>query len=179
MFVMSSNEPKDFTKELSENGIQGFFVLTRDGHPLLERYYVKELNSAKDNSFLIAGFLAAISRFAAEVIPGLLSDIGFHTTRLHLEFTNELLLVLMYDEALLQDMSVRDARILMKGTLANLKIVLEMYLGSEIQTEETYNPLKIDNLRNSLISLKENVDHLLEKSFKEVKEGLNTTAIFE
>ena len=176
---MSSNDLKDYTKELSEYGIQGFFILTRDGHPLLERYYVQELSTTKDNSFLIAGFLSAITRFAAEVIPGLLSDIGFHTTRLHLEFTNELLLVLMYDEALLQEMTVRDARILMKGTLANLKLVLEIYLGSEVQTEETYNPLKIDNLRNNLIAIKDKVDQILEKSYREAKDGLNTTISFE
>ena len=79
-------------------GIEGFLILTRNGIPVLERFYNEKESYILCDSVLTAWFLSALTRFIDDHVAGLLSDIGIHVYRLFFDYNEDLLFVIVYDE---------------------------------------------------------------------------------
>ena len=185
---MDSSIPFDKSTKIRDDlanfGIFGLYILTREGLPLVERYY-KNLpgQSQKDgqntafgsDSLLVAGFFSAIAKFASEKISGLLSDIGFHTIRLFFDFTEELIIILVFDEMKLQMVPFYEVRTICKGTVSQVKQIFETYFGDEKGSEKshlskiTHNMADLERVRENFSKLYPQIDRILHKSFREVK----------
>ncbi|MHA2365850.1 MAG: hypothetical protein ACXAC7_17965 [Candidatus Hodarchaeales archaeon] len=158
---------KDYAGELAAQGVQGLFVITKDGIPVVERYYQEAEMFQQDHSYLVGGFFSALAKFASELTQGsLLSDVGFHTIRIYIDHTLEILFLLVFDETRLQQLATEDVRVLLKGTLASVKSVFQAYFGEE-EMNALKNPLEFKNLRDTLENLGETLDRMLYESYNE------------
>ncbi len=158
---------KDLSETLVSHGVQGLFVITKDGIPVVERFYKKENNFKAEHSYLVGGFFSALAKFANELTEGsLLSDVGFSTIRIHIEFTPEILFLLVFDESKLQGMTTDIVRMLLKGTLSSVKSVFQAYFG-ETELADLKNPIEFNNLRNVLIKMGPTLDKMVLESHVE------------
>lgn len=156
---------------LVDLGIQGFFVFTKQGLPLVERIYDSSLQSnqnsdSDDKAMMLGGFFSAMTSFAREEFSGLLSDIGFHTSRLYIDFTTDLFLVLVFSEERLQNLPVKFVHILLKGTLSAIKSMFLTFLSSQ-DINLLFDPKRVSNLRISLIKMHDDLDKLIIDSYKD------------
>jgi hypothetical protein len=178
---MSGHSPIDkgtqIKADLSDFGIYGLYILTREGLPLVERNYKGDSKTTfGSDSLLVAGFFSAIAKFASEKISGLLSDIGFHTIRLFFDFTEELIFILVFEEMKLQVLPFYDIRMMIKGTTSQIKAIFESYFGEEGSEDSptdieviTKNMKKLEKIRENFSKLYPQIDKLLHKSYREVK----------
>lgn len=162
--------------DLSNFGIYSLYILTREGLPLIERNYKGSSNSTfGSDSLLVAGFFSAIAKFASEKISGLLSDIGFHTIRLFFDFTEELIFILVFEEMKLQELPFYDIRMMIKGTISQIKGIFGSYFGEETSDGEqtdiekiSKNMPELERIRENFKKLYPQIDRILHKSYREV-----------
>lgn len=151
-------------------GINGIFVLTRNGSPLLIRDYRNNLDQEGADLRLI-GFLSAFSRFAFEETDGLISDLGMHTTRLFFDFSEDILYLLSLDELVMQHYPFHQLRTLLKGTLREIKIIERDLFSND---SESVDQLVRDvgyykHLRQTYDELGPHIDTLVLKSYEELR----------
>ena len=127
-------------------GIEGFLILTRNGLPVLERFYNENESYKLGDSVLTAGFLSALTRFIDDHVAGLLSDIGIHVYRLFFDYNEDLLFVIVYDEFKLSNLPHSEFLTLFKGTLSEIKSTFRE-LTTEFDVKSLVdNPFKLDKL---------------------------------
>jgi hypothetical protein len=178
---MSGHSPIDkgtqIKSDLSDFGIYGLYILTREGLPLVERNYKDDTHTTfGSDSLLVAGFFSAIAKFASDKISGLLSDIGFHTIRLFFDFSEDLFFILVFDEMKLQGYPFTDIRTMCKGTTSQIKAIFESYFSEDSSEDEptdiemiSQDMRKLERLRENFSRMYPQVDRILHKSFREVK----------
>ena len=168
---VESNYPVD----LAAHGIVGFFVITTNGMPLIERYYPEEQSMVNYHTDLVGTFFSAIAKLVGEIDNrALLSDIGYHTIRVFLDFTPDLIFLLYFDELKLVNMKITtdDVRILLKGTLSSIKSVFQAFFGEE-EVRTLANPLKFQRLQTALYKQVQIIDKSLLRAHRDVLSIIN------
>ena len=151
-------------KALYEKGIEGFIILTRNGLPVLERFYNESESYKLGDSVLTAGFLSALTRFIDDHVAGLLSDLGMHVYRLFFDYNEDLLFIIVYDEYKLNSLPLSNFLTLFKGTLAEIKstfreLTIEFDIHGMID-----NPFKLDKFSAFLDEVGPKFDRIIYKS---------------
>ena len=149
---------------LYEKGIEGFLILTRNGLPVLERFYNENELYKLGDSVLTAGFLSALTRFIDDHVAGLLSDIGMHVYRLFFDYNDDLLFVLVYDEYKLSSLPLSEFLTLFKGTLSEIKSTFRELTGEFDIKKFVDNPFKLDKFSEFLEELGPKFDRIIYKS---------------
>ena len=114
MNKLTEEKTIEVRKALYESGIEGFLILTRNGLPVLERFYNENESYKLGDSVLTAGFLSALTRFIDDHVAGLLSDLGMHVYRLFFDYNEDLLFILVYDEYKLSSLQFSELLTLFK-----------------------------------------------------------------
>ena len=166
-FLLTDEELKkssDIKKSLLAQGVEGFIILTRNGLPVLERFYNEDEAYKLGDSVLTAGFLSAFTRFVDDHVAGLLSDIGLHTYRLFFDYTEELLFLIIYDEYKLSGLPIQEFLTLFKGSLSEIKSTFRELVAEFPMEELMDNPKKLEKLTAILNSVGPKFDRIINKS---------------
>ena len=151
-------------KALYEQGIEGFIILTRNGLPVLERFYNENESYKLGDSVLTAGFLSALTRFIDDHVAGLLSDIGMHVYRLFFDYNEDLLFLIVYDEYKLSSLPLNEFLTLFKGTLSEIKSTFrELTTDFDIHGMLD-NPFRLDKFSEFLNKIGPTFDRIIFKS---------------
>lgn len=154
----------EIRKALYEAGIEGFIILTRNGLPVLERFYNENESYKLGDSVLTAGFLSALTRFIDDHVAGLLSDVGMHVYRLFFDYNEDLLFLIVYDEYKLSNLPFTELLTLFKGTLSEIKSTFrELTIEFEIH-DMVENPFKLDRFSAFLQTIGPKFDRIIYKS---------------
>ena len=161
---MAEEKTIEVRKALYESGIEGFLILTRNGLPVLERFYNENESYKLGDSVLTAGFLSALTRFIDDHVAGLLSDLGMHVYRLFFDYNEDLLFILVYDEYKLSSLPFSELLTLFKGTLSEIKSTFrELTIEFDIHGMVD-NPFKLDKFSAFLNSIGPTFDRIIYKS---------------
>lgn len=151
-----------------EAGIQGIYVFTQDGLPVLERSYDPKLTNHQDG-MLLGGFLSAIVNFAQSELAGLISDIGVKNHRLYVDYIPGLFFIGLFDEHKLKDVPVMHLHLLLKGIITPIKNLFLMELGDE-EVEALNRPSFLHQYTLKIQSRLEELDNLIYKTYLETLE---------
>ena len=151
-------------KALYERGIEGFLILTRNGLPVLERFYNENESYKLGDSVLTAGFLSALTRFIDDHVAGLLSDIGVHVYRLFFDYNEEMLFIIVYDEYKLSNLPLSEFLTLFKGTLSEIKSTFRELTGEFELKTLVENPFRLDKFSEFLNEIGPKFDRIIFKS---------------
>lgn len=155
----------EIRKQLFECGIEGFLILSRNGLPVLERFYNENQSYKLGDSVLTAGFLSALTRFIDDHVAGLLSDIGVHVYRLFFDYNEDLLFVLVYNEFKLSNLPHSEFLTLFKGTLSEIKSTFrELTTEFDGMRSLVENPFKLDKFSEFLDEIGPQLDRIIYKS---------------
>ncbi len=162
---MSEHEKTvEVRKSLYKSGIEGFIILTRNGLPVLERFYNDNESYKLGDSVLTAGFLSALTRFIDDHVAGLLSDLGMHVYRLFFDYNEDLLFIIVYDEYKLSSLPMLELLTLFKGTLSEIKSTFrELTIEFDIHGLVD-NPFKLDKFSAFLNKIGPTFDRIIYKS---------------
>lgn len=162
--MTESERTIEIRKALYEKGIEGFIILTRNGLPVLERFYNENQDYKLGDSVLTAGFLSALTRFIDDHVAGLLSDIGMHVYRLFFDYNEDLLFLIVYDEYKLNNLPLSEFLTLFKGTLSEIKSSFRELTGEFNLNGLTDNPFKLDKFSEFLEDMGPRFDRIIFKS---------------
>ena len=112
-------------EKIRELGIQGFFIVTDNGLPILDRLYTQEIVNGKVET--ITSMMSTVVKFNHQlVLESLLTDVGLQTSRLYFDFIKEIIFVLVVEEKKLLQYKLVD---ILKGTISNIKSLFQVKFG--------------------------------------------------
>jgi len=155
----------DIMKEL---GIQGFFIVTENGLPILDRMYVEDITSERVEK--LTSMMSTVVRFNHQLVTdGLLTDIGLQTSRVYFDFIKEIIFVLVVEEKTILSFKLLDIQTLLKGAISNIKSLFQVKFG-EISDPDALDVFMLKEIFGEDIITK--VDNMLVSSFTQLRDSL-------
>lgn len=162
----------DYIDELQKLGFQGFFILTKDARPIVFRSYSDLLPPINDkSSHEISGLIATMIQIAGQLSQhlGLLRDVALHTFRLFIDYWDNLIFVLVFDEQHYMDFKTSDVLLLMKGTISLVKESFQIVISES----DTFESTDLLVLQEHISSVLETIDSVLYESYTKMLQTLN------
>lgn len=123
-----SNKMADSAEKIKKLGIHGFFIVTENGLPVLDRMYADNMVDGRVET--LTGMMSTVVKFNHKLVKdGLLSDIGLQTSRIYFDFINSLIFVLVIEEKTILNYKLIDIQTLLKGTISNIKSLFQVKFG--------------------------------------------------
>ena len=159
-------------EKIKELGIQGFFIVTENGLPVLDRVYTTDLTSDKRVETLTS-MMSTVVRFNHQLVQdGLLTDIGLQTSRIYFDFIKEIIFVLVVEEnQALLNYKLIDIQTLLKGTISNIKSLFQVKFG-EIADFDAMDVFMLQEIFGE--DILEKVDKMIISSYTELLKMFNS-----
>lgn len=169
----------DYVKELEKLGFEGFFVFTKNARPILLRSYSDTLPPITDKtSHEIAALISSMIKIAEQLSQhlGLLRDVALHTFRLFIDYWDDIIFVLVFNERHYLEYRTSELLLLMKGTISLVKEIFHVVI-SEAQNFGSQDLLTLPELaeQERFQPILETVDRVLHESYFKMIESLNLT----
>ena len=157
------------TEEIKNLGIQGFFIVTENGLPVLDRLYNADLSSNRVET--LTSMMSTVVKFNHQLVQdGLLTDIGLQTSRIYFDFIKEIIFVLVVEEKTVLNLKLIDIQTLLKGTISNIKSLFQVKFG-DINDPDALDIFMLKEIFGEDILQK--VDSMILSSFNELIESLD------
>ena len=157
-------DPKEEIKEL---GIQGFFIVTENGLPVLDRMY--ETGIANGRVEKLTSMMSTVVKFNHQLVQdGLLTDIGLQTSRIYFDFIKEIIFILVVEEKSVLEYKLFNIQTLLKGTISNIKSLFQVKFG-EIEDPNALDIFTLQEIFGN--DIEEKIDKMLLSSFTQLKEA--------
>lgn len=154
-------KPSDKIKEL---GIQGFFIVTENGLPVLDRVYTETIVNGRVET--LTSMMSTVVKFNHQLVQdGLLTDIGLQTKRLYFDFIKEIIFVLVVEEKKVLNYKLIDIQTLLKGTISNIKSLFQVKFG-DLDDPDTLDIFELKEIFGEDIFDK--VDSMILSSFTQL-----------
>ena len=151
--------------ELYKLGIQGFFIVTENGLPILDRIYTDEIAKAGRIETLTS-MMSTVVKFNHQLVQnGLLTDIGLQTSRIYFDFIKEIIFVLMVEEKNVLQYKLLSIQTLLKGTMANVKSLFQAKFG-EIEDPDMLDAFGLKDIFGDDII--DRIDDMILKSYTDL-----------
>jgi hypothetical protein len=155
------NSPNLLSK-FKELGIQGFFIVTDNGLPILDRVYTTEITSSGGVETLTS-MISTVVQFNHKLVQdGLLTDIGLQTSRIYFDFIKEIIFVLLVEEKSLLNYKLLDVQTLLKGTISNIKSLFQVKFG-QISDPDALDIFALKEIFGE--NILEKIDQMIHTSF--------------
>ncbi|MHA2363040.1 MAG: hypothetical protein ACXAC7_03720 [Candidatus Hodarchaeales archaeon] len=167
-------------KEFDSLGILGFFIFTRHATPIILRSYSDQLPPITDEaSYQLSALISSMIQIAEKIVGGsLLRDVALHTSRMFIDYWDELIFVLVYDEPSYMDYRTSDILSLMKGSISLVKDSFQILITETPDFNINEIHVLIDTYRDKFKSLIESIDTVLYNSYFRMLESLNLKPTF-
>ncbi len=146
-------------------GIHGFFIVTENGLPVLDRMYINDMVNGRVET--LTSMMSTVVKFNHQlVLDGLLTDIGLQTTRYYFDFIKELIFVLVVEEKNILNYKLIDIQTLLKGTISNIKSLFQVKFG-EIRDPDALDIFTLKEIFGE--DIMERVDNMILSSFTQLQ----------
>lgn len=154
--------------KIKDLGIQGFFIVTENGLPVLDRLYNEDLSSNRVET--LTSMMSTVVKFNHQLVQdGLLTDIGLQTSRIYFDFIKEIIFVLVVEENKVLNLKLIDIQTLLKGTISNIKSLFQVKFG-DINDPDAMDIFMLQEIFGEDIIQK--VDSMILTSFNKLIETL-------
>lgn len=152
------------SEKIKELGIQGFFIVTENGLPVLDRVYSDNIVNGRVET--LTSMMSTVVKFNHQLVQdGLLTDIGLQTKRLYFDFIKEIIFVLVIEEKTVLNYKLIDIQTLLKGTISNIKSLFQVKFG-DINDPDTLDIFELQEIFGDDITDK--VDSMILSSFTQL-----------
>ena len=157
-------DPKEEIKEL---GIQGFFIVTENGLPVLDRMYETGITNGRVEK--LTSMMSTVVKFNHQLVQdGLLTDIGLQTSRIYFDFIKEIIFILVVEEKSVLEYKLFNIQTLLKGTISNIKSLFQVKFG-EIEDPNALDIFTLQEIFGN--DIEDKIDKMLLSSFTQLKEA--------
>lgn len=155
---------KNLVEKIKLLGIQGFFIVTENGLPVLDRIYTENIVNGRVET--LTSMMSTVVKFNHQLVQdGLLTDIGLQTKRIYFDFVKEIIFVLVVEEKSVLNYKLLDIQTLLKGTISNIKSLFQVKFG-EISDPDALDIFMLKEIFGDDILIK--VDEMLLSSYTQL-----------
>ena len=156
---------KERIEKIRELGIQGFFIVTENGLPVLDRVYTTEIVNGRVET--LTSMMSTVVKFNHQLVQeSLLTDVGLQTSRLYFDFIKEIIFVLVCEEKSLLSYKLLDIQTLLKGTISNIKSLFQVKFG-DINDPDALDIFLLKEIFGE--DILDKVDEMLFSSYTQLK----------
>ena len=150
--------------KIKEMGIQGFFIVTENGLPILDRIYTEDMVNGRVET--LTSMMSTVVKFNHQLVQdGLLTDIGLQTKRIYFDFIKEIIFVLVVQEKKILNYKLIDIQTLLKGTISNIKSLFQVKFG-DINDPDTLDIFELKDIFGE--DILDKVDSMILSSFTQL-----------
>lgn len=155
---------QNLVEKIKSLGIQGFFIVTENGLPVLDRVYTDDVVNGRVET--LTSMMSTVVKFNAQLVQdGLLTDVGLQTKRLYFDFIKEIIFVLVVEEKRVLNLRLIDIQTLLKGTISNIKSLFQVKFG-EISDPDALDIFSLQEIFGE--DILEKVDAMLLSSYTQL-----------